>query len=82
MENNKDGKDIFSESMALVSHSTKILPQSQSRISSHVLITLGPQDGLLNGEAYDPVSTLGQLDGETTYAESSDGEDISYEELA
>ena len=81
MENNKDGKDIFNVSMALVSHSTKTLPQSQSRISSHVL-TLGPQDGLPSGEAYDPVSTLCQLDGETNYEKSSDGEDNSYEELA
>ena len=33
-ENNKDGEDIFSESDALVNHSTKIPPQSQSQISS------------------------------------------------
>ena len=66
--------------MALISHSTKTPPQSQSRISSHVP-TLGPQDGLLIGKAYDPISTLGQLDGETTDAESSDDEDISYEEM-
>ena len=49
--------------MALVSHSTKTPPQSRSQISSHVP-TLGPQDGLPSGEAYDPVSTLGQLDCE------------------
>ena len=67
--------------MALVSHSTKTPPQSQSQFFSHVL-TLGPQDGLPSAEAYDPISTLGQLDGEPNYAESIDDEEISYEELA
>ena len=79
-ENNKDGEDIFNELVALVSHSTKTPPQSQSQIFSHVP-TLGPQDGLPSGEAYDPVSTLGQLDGEPNDAESIDDEEISYEEL-
>ena len=67
--------------MELINHSTKTPPQSQSQISSHVR-TLGPQDGLPSGEAYDPVSTLSKLDGETTDGKGNDDEDISYEELA
>ena len=67
--------------MALVDHSIKTPPQSQSQISSHVP-TLGPRDGLPSGEVYDLASTLGQLDGETNDAESSDDKEISYEELA